>query len=128
MTQDTLIEIYGWMEHGATLSDVIDRLRPRTVPSGYTYSMWKLGKITVLLLSLIALLCTGEEESLHTKLKSILAQMEYVYQIRSWKSKGVPFDVAMYVPEYHPASGAIFYEQEDAGHLLKVTIIIELRI
>lgn len=63
---------------------------------------------------------SGEKETLHAKLKSILAQLEYTYQVRSWQSKGVPFDMAMYVPENHPESGDVFYEHEDAAHLLKV--------
>ncbi len=46
--------------------------------------------------------------------------MDYTYQIRSWQSKGVPFNVAMYVPETHPVTNAVFYEHEDAAHLLKV--------
>lgn len=62
----------------------------------------------------------GEKESLHAKLKSILSQMEYTHQIRFWQSKGVPFNVSMYVPEVHPDTSDVFYEQEDAAHLLKV--------
>lgn len=30
-----LQEISGWLDHGATLEDAIDHLRPRTVPSGH---------------------------------------------------------------------------------------------
>ena len=70
----------------------------------------------------ILLLYSGEEETLHTKMKSILAQLEYTYQIRTWQSKGVPFDIYLYVPEIHPDTNATFYEQEDAVHLLKVMI------
>ena len=65
---------------------------------------------------------SGEEETLHTKMRSIIAQMEYTYQIRTWQSKGVPFDIYLYVPEIHPDTNATFYEQEDAVHLLKVMI------
>ena len=68
------------------------------------------------------MLISGEEETLHTKMRSILAQMEYTYQIRTWQSKGVPFDIYLYVPEIHPDTNATFYEQEDAVHLLKVMI------
>lgn len=44
---DVLRNIYDWMEQGATFEDVIDRLRPRTVPSGYTYSNWKSGMVDI---------------------------------------------------------------------------------
>lgn len=34
------------MKQSASFEDVIDRLRPHTVPSGYTYSTWKPGMFT----------------------------------------------------------------------------------
>ena len=57
---------------------------------------------------------------MHTKLKSILAQMDYVHQIQTWQSSGIPFNLYMYVPEKHPITDDTFYEHEDAAHLLKV--------
>ena len=39
-----LQEIREWLNHGATLEDAVDRLRPRTVPSGCTIHTWKPGK------------------------------------------------------------------------------------
>ena len=61
---------------------------------------------------------------LHTKMRSIIAQMEYTYQIRTWQSKGVPFNIYMYIPENHPDTNATLCEQEDAVHLLNVKVTI----
>lgn len=43
VTTSLLVEIQDWMCNGATMSDVIDRLRPRTVPTGYTPYSWHIG-------------------------------------------------------------------------------------
>lgn len=41
----TLNEIWGWrMNLHLTMEDVVDRLRGRTVPNGYTYHNWKQGE------------------------------------------------------------------------------------
>lgn len=40
VSTELLIEISGWMQSGATIEDVIDRLRTRTVPNGYSYRTW----------------------------------------------------------------------------------------
>ena len=34
-----------WLKQGATLFDAVDRLRPRTVPPGYTPHTWTPGQI-----------------------------------------------------------------------------------
>ena len=34
-------EILSWKEQGASMEDIVDRLRPRTVPPGYPYTTWK---------------------------------------------------------------------------------------
>lgn len=39
-----LLEIAEWKDQGIEWSDIIRRLRPRTVPTGYTYCPWKPGK------------------------------------------------------------------------------------
>ena len=39
-------EIWKWMNEKASLMDVVVRLRPRTVPSGYKYHTWKAGTLT----------------------------------------------------------------------------------
>ncbi len=63
-------------------------------------------------------------EKREEKLKSILAQLEYTYRVRSWDEKGVPFCAFVYVPEMHPVTGAPFHEREDEGHVLKVLQIL----
>ena len=63
---------------------------------------------------------TGEDETFGDKLRSVLAQMEFKYIIRSWDSKGVPFQTYMYVPEIHPILSKEFHEREDEGHVFKV--------
>ena len=41
---DVLKEIWEWKQQGATLEDVIDRLRSRTVPPGYEPHPWTHGE------------------------------------------------------------------------------------
>ena len=62
----------------------------------------------------------GKSETLDEKLKSILAQFEFVYQIQYWEDEGVPFKSHLHVPERHPITGYIFCEREDEGHVFKV--------
>ena len=68
------------------------------------------------------IVCTpvGEEEDLNDKLRSILSQFEYVYQVSIWEEKGVQFKKHFYVPEVHPLTRAEFHEREDDAHVLKV--------
>ena len=40
---DLLKEVSQWTSEGVTEDDVIDRLRCRTVPSGYAFSSWTKG-------------------------------------------------------------------------------------
>jgi len=44
VTSTLLCEIYRWRESGASEDDVIERLRTRCVPSGYTTLLWSSGK------------------------------------------------------------------------------------
>lgn len=62
----------------------------------------------------------GKSETKGDKLRSILAQLEYVYQIDYWESQGVPFRSHVHVPECHPITGTLFCEREDEGHVFKV--------
>ena len=64
------------------------------------------------------LLETGEDETFGDKLRSILAQMDFKYIIRSWDEG--PFRTCMYVPEIHPILSKEFHEHEDEGHVFKV--------
>ncbi len=47
-----LTEVWIWQSQGATFEDVVDRLRPRTVPPGYLYNSWKAGTYDTLRLSI----------------------------------------------------------------------------
>lgn len=65
----------------------------------------------------------GGDETEIIKMRSILAQAEYSYRVRYFHDvQGVPFRTNAYVPEIHPATGYVFCEREDEGHVLKVTI------
>ncbi|XP_065891566.1 uncharacterized protein [Dysidea avara] len=100
-----LMEILSWKKEGATDQDVFIRLRERTVPPAYrdTVHNW----------------IDGKDETPVEQLRSILAQLEYTYQINAWQAKGVPFKDYVYVPEIHPKAGMEFCEREDDGHILK---------
>ena len=63
---------------------------------------------------------TGKSETFDEKLKSILAQFEYAYQIQYWEREGVPFRTHLHVPERHPITGYFFCERKDEGHVFKV--------
>lgn len=62
----------------------------------------------------------GKDETLLEKLRSILAQLEYKYQVDMWNDKGVLFKERLYVPEIHPETKSEFCEREDEGHIFKV--------
>ena len=57
-----------------------------------------------------------KDETTPEKLRSILAQLDYQYQVNTWHARGVPFKDHLYVPEIHPETGMEFYEREDEGH------------
>ena len=69
-------------------------------------------------------LCIGKDETKAEKLRSILAQLEFQYQINTWQLKGVPFKDHLYVPEVHPVTGVGFCEREDDGHVFKVLLFL----
>jgi len=41
--QSVLHEIWNWREQEISKEDIFHRLRPRTVPPGYTFHTWKSG-------------------------------------------------------------------------------------
>ena len=59
------------------------------------------------------------EETHEDKLRSIIAQLEYSYEVCDYDKKGIPFRTYMYVPEKHPITGSEYHERDDA-HVLKV--------
>ena len=65
-------------------------------------------------------MCAGKEETEEDKMRSILAQLDYRYQVNHWKEQGIPFNTHLYVPEVHPDTGVPFCEREDEGHVFKV--------
>ena len=68
------------------------------------------------------LICVSERsiETKEDKLRSILAQLEFKYQVLEYEERGVPFRTHLYVPEVHPGSGHEYHEREDDAHVLKV--------
>ena len=61
-------------------------------------------------------------ETKEDKLRSILAQLEFQYQVLEYEKRGVPFRTHLYVPEVHPISGQEYHEREDDAHVLKVHV------
>ena len=123
------------MEELLCENDIIDRLRTRTVPFGHKIHPWKKGKCNRHFISstvaynpthMVYLIIIGSTETKIDKVRSILAQMEYTFQINSWTVQGIPFDRYIYVPEVHPITGKEFHEHEDEGHVLKVNYAINL--
>lgn len=131
-----LREIHEWKSQGATMDDVADHLRLRTVPPGYFPHTWHPGWCSSFVMHLgiqhcvgsnydnyiqsIKTILAGKTEDLKEKLRSILAQFEYQHRIRQWDEKGIKFKTYLYVPEVHPLTNEVFYEREDEAHVLKV--------
>ena len=67
-----------------------------------------------------------EDETRPQQLRSILAQLEFRFQVCQWEDNGVPFRQHIYVPEIHPITGGKFHEREDEGHVFKVRFPILL--
>ena len=63
---------------------------------------------------------TGHDKGLADKLRSILAQFQFKYEVELYAMKGILFNTYLYVPEEHPETKATFYEREDKAHLIKV--------
>jgi len=63
----------------------------------------------------------GKTETKVKKLRSIIAQLDYTYQINQFSLKGVPlnFNEHLDVPEIHPSG---FCEREDKAHVFKVCV------
>ena len=120
-----LEDIEEWKYHGASDDDVVCRLRLRTVPSGYAYSMWTKGSCSSYVIffwfTLTHLCHAGKEETTVEQLRSILAQLHFTYEVCHYHDDlGVPFKHHLYVPETHPITNLTFSEREDEGHVLKV--------
>ena len=58
------------------------------------------------------------------KLRSVLVQLEYKYQVDYWHAQGIPFKDHLYVPEIHPDTQMMFCEREDEGHVFKVSLCV----
>ena len=67
---------------------------------------------------------TGKSETITDMMRSILAQLEFKYQILEWERKGVPFSQHLYVPEIHPVTKQVYFEMEDEPHVLKVCVCL----
>ncbi|XP_065892094.1 uncharacterized protein [Dysidea avara] len=103
ISPELLGDLNKWKSEGANLDDVIEWLRLQTVPPGYEIHTWTEGK----------------DETKAEKLCSILAQLEYSYQVNLFDSKGTPFKSHLYVTEVHPITGVGFCEREDEAHIFK---------
>lgn len=119
--------VHQWMLEGASVTDVIIRLRQHTVPHGYSSHTWVAGKQSkrrkdraTNMRMIYCLNSTGRSETEREMLCSILAQLEYQHQIMEWEARGVPFRSHAYVPEVHPLTETVFHEREDEGHVFKV--------
>ena len=69
----------------------------------------------------IQLIFIGRTESEADMMRSILAQLEYKYEICRYDSLGIPFCQHMYVPETNSVTYRSYHEREDEAHVLKVS-------
>lgn len=119
MSPELLAEIHKWYSEGADQDDVVERLRLRTMPSGYKIHTWREVHYSRLWPPLIHS-CIGKDETKVEKLHSILAKLEYTHCVNLLNSKGVHFKNHLYVPEVHPITGVEFCEREYESHVFKV--------
>ena len=47
VSSSLLQEIWNWKQKGVSMTDIVSRLRTRTVPNGYPYHTWKPGKYSL---------------------------------------------------------------------------------
>jgi len=73
---DLLGRVHGWITAGATINDVIERLRLQTVTTGYTIHTWT-ESVYLNSNNYRKFYYAGKDETTIKKLKSILAQLEY---------------------------------------------------
>ena len=68
---------------------------------------------------------TIKTECFTSKLRSIIGQLKYSYEICRWDGElGVPFRTHFYVPEKHLFTQMDYHEREDEGHVFKVSLHI----
>lgn len=125
------------------MTDIINKLRIQTIPTGYEIHMWKQGDYTSLVCYAIMpciivsqshyhayaflTMPKGKTESYLDKLRSIVAQLEFARSVRYWHDEqGIHFRTHFYYPEHHPITGQPFHEREDAAHVFKVYYCVSL--
>lgn len=130
VSNDLLREIQCWKNTGATNDDILDRLRLRCVPTGYSPKPWSQGMLryaySYLYLTIIytQFLAERTTETYDDKLKSVLAQLDFSHQVLDYDSRGIRFRTHIYIPEIHPVSCSEYHEREDDAHVLKVRYIL----
>ena len=70
----------------------------------------------------------GKLEGFEDKLRALLTQFHYTYEIRKFEAQGIPFNVYMYIPEHHPGTNDVFFEREDEAYLIKVILLVHMLI
>ena len=68
----------------------------------------------------------GKPEGFEDKLRSILAQFHYVFEIRNFATQGIPFNLYMYVPERPPEINDVSFEKENEAHLINVVLLVHI--
>ena len=121
VTEALLREVLLWMREGASSTDVITRLRQRTVPIGYSFHPRTPGKLPIPPIGHYFNVMSCKQVRLkllwrwqfHTGAAALQASHTGV-------GEGVPFSTHIYVPETHPVTNMPFHEREDEGHVCKV--------
>ena len=134
MDEELLAEISQWLRQGVQWSDIIQRLRPRTVPPGYIFTSWRPGKLSLTITLTITVLCNlrvfptilcpsafyyslciGKGETEVDMLRSILSQIHFTWVVRKYDDEGIPFRTQFHVPEVHPDTNEIFFRERGRG-------------
>ena len=60
----------------------------------------------------ICIYTLGQTEEMVDQLRSILAQLQFKYEIEQYEAKRIPFSTYLYVPEEHPETKSIFMNEK----------------
>ena len=123
MDNELLAEISQWLRQGVQWSDIIQRLRPPTVPPEYILSSWRPGTFSLTMLCNLSVPYNIMSISLLFIMYRERGNCSGLIEIHScsntvqkYDDEGIPFRTHLHAPEVHPDTNEIF-EREDEGHV-----------
>ena len=107
VTEEVLKSVYSWMMEGTIREDII--LKKLYRAGIYINTGPKVVKTILVDEGFKLLQFVGKLETTLEKLRSILSQLLYRYEILEWEKKGVPLCTQLYVPEVQTHMFKVYY-------------------